>query len=110
MHIDGLRDACRDEWRDTVSMATMDALDYYDDGNFYDPRDKEHESISFGVDKALEVIHWTEAVAYLVESGLLFEAVRGELSYENCPASVLYDEVREAFVAALAERDAKNNE
>lgn len=107
MHIDGLMDACRDEWSDTVLGAVEKALEYWDYGDFEsdDFDERVDECVRDAMDDVTTVIHWEDALAWLWESGLVYEALRGELDYDNCPLRVMEDEVRDRFKAELEERE-----
>lgn len=107
MHIDGLMDACRAEWKDTVSGAIDKAIEFWDEGasESTDRDDRITECVQLAMDWVAECIDYQEAVAYMLESGLIYDALRGDISYDNCPFSVMESEVYEGFTAALEERD-----
>lgn len=93
---EGLVDACSDEYKSTIEQLVEYAKEYIDES------DDDDESADFeefawnavtsaGV-RVFDCIYLQEAVAYIVGSGLVFDAVRGELDFDNSPIEVMKQE------------------
>ena len=113
-YIDGFKDMCRNEYNDTIDLLVENTMQYLKE-NDYEP---EYWGIEGAVTSALNdacesvfgTLYPMDAIAYILESGLVFQAFRGELDANDNPYEVMRNEAYERVMQLVGKPDEDEDE
>lgn len=100
MHIDGLVEACKREWEETVELGVRYARDYLEELTpYYGEYDERELALDYAMERIFECVMLQDAVAYIVASGFTFNCLRD--TWESLRLDSPYDMMRREIYERL---------